>query len=247
MNNSFQTSYSKNKLHIILYALSLVIYCSCSSGDKCGDVNLGALQQVDEGDEILRLKTIKSVIYLDQEFNQVLLPFVGNSFNEYPKIIPFECRGEESFHTLNYMVNEERIGFNIDWDEAYFRIIEKVDLPLVNSLELAPGAPGSDLLKQFANHVQLYVFNDTGSTVKLSLYTYSVNPDLPLKESNVLFNKQYEFYESIEIGGKEYFNVHRSKDDDFEDSEVFFSREMGLIQFTDIHDRRLTLDSIIFH
>ncbi len=235
------------KIFLFYFSVLLLAMTSCSKGKDCQDVNLGIVSILDEGPNHLNLADIDSLIYLDQDSNLISIPFVGSRIDNYFKTIQYKCTDDGNFYTADYQIELRRTSFQIEFNEFFFAIEEKAEIPLKSSVESKGLNARSIITNKFTNEISILIYDNSGSNTKLRLFSKTNDDELNLDDLNQFHNEGLKFHDVIEFNGKEYFNVYSIKQNDTDDSEVFYSEENGLIRFTDKMNNTLTLDKIIFY
>ena len=202
--------------------------------------------RLQEGSEVLKLIEVDSLIYINQSNHSRVSLLKGSRTDTWVKNLRYRCSDDDNFYSVDYDFSIQSYAFQPTLNGNYIKFVNEVDIPLQNSIEASSSRTSEAILNLFANKVTIWIYNNIGSPVKLSLFT-TTHGETNLEEINQFNNANLTFHESIELGGKIFNNVYQNKRDELEGSEIFFSNEMGIIQFTDHENQVLTLDSIIYY
>ena len=231
--------------YFLLLCFLATNFLSCTE-ENCEDLDLGEIMPLDEGPDYLDLTEIESLEYKNQDGEITLVPIVNWGYSTRDRRIEYQCLKDDNFYTAAYQTRKRSVRFRLEELDRYFEITEETDLALPRSQEHSGSNTQADLEGEFANRIQIWVFNGFASSLKMTLYTTSNSPSYQVEDINPFENRAFEFYESIELNGRVFNNVYSNRHPDFEGTEVFYSKEFGLIQFTDAENNVLTLEKIVF-
>lgn len=235
-----------NKLAFLFCWIGLYLLSSCSDDESCEDVNLGKISFMDQEGRILRQGNVDTLVYRDLEGTRVDFFTIGSNVSLRVMSIPYQCSDDDTYRTVDFEAEQYQMEVGLGFNDSRFRIIERQWLPLPFGLQASARFTKTQLLNQFADNIQILVFNDENSTLKGSIFTRTNSHKLDLDYINSFNYPSYQHYESISIGGRTYLDVHRVRKEGEEKSEIYFTRKFGLLKFVDRDHGELTLDTIIY-